>query len=192
MNIGIDIDGVLTDLDAYKKIRGKAFFKKEIVDPLGKDVDELFGVSREEKAQFWHDSFKDYITNPIVREGVSDATHQLHEAGYKIFIITARKIKEHKEIFTEKEYKRLTREFLDKNDIYYDELAFYPNPKIRAIKDKKIDIFIEDSVQNIEELSKHIKVIIFDSVYNRDIDLPNTKRVTSWSEIKDKIKDLQK
>ena len=50
MNIGIDTDGVLTDLYAYNYSIGKKALKREPDNPMGYDVREMYGLS--EKQEF--------------------------------------------------------------------------------------------------------------------------------------------
>lgn len=191
MNIGIDIDGVLIDVEAYEMRVGKSYFKREPVDPSGLDVDAKFGVSKEEMHDFWQENYLDYIVNSKVRDGASSVISKLHEEGNKIYIITARKFRENYGLIDAEDLKKKTKDFLKRNHIFYDELLFYPNPKLDAIRDYKIDLMIEDTPLNITNISTISKVIAFDAKYNEDIEGSNIFHVKSWKEIYETIKDLK-
>lgn len=96
--------------------------------------------------------------------------------GNEIYIITSRS-------FTTYENKHkakmqvFVKEWLDKNNIVYDELIFSRN-KANICKEKNIDIMIEDKPENILLISKDRLVICYDHPYNN----------YSWYDIYDKIK----
>ena len=77
--------------------------------------------------------------------------------------------------------------WLDKNNIVYDKLLFAKVPKIKEIKENKIEIMIEDSPSTIEAINKIVKVLCYDNRYNRDLKLDNVTRVYSWYDIYNKI-----
>ena len=53
MNIGIDIDGVLTDIRSFQIKKGQTFFKKKLVNKKGFTIKEMFDCSDEESKKFW-------------------------------------------------------------------------------------------------------------------------------------------
>ena len=57
MNFGLDIDGVLTDIESYQLNKGIPFFKKvynkEIVNEYGKNIQQIFDCTKEEEHKFW-------------------------------------------------------------------------------------------------------------------------------------------
>ena len=93
---------------------------------------------------------------------------------------------------TQGKMKELTKEWLRKNDIVYDKIIFTQGSKLPYILDNKIDILIDDSPKNILEASKKISVLCFDNPYNKSINGDNIKRVYSWYDILNKIKQLNK
>ena len=56
----------------------------------------------------------------------------------------------------------------------------------------ELDVLIEDEVKYINEMSEFMPVIVFDEIYNKQCEGKNVIKVTSWLEIYDKIKELQK
>ena len=189
MTIALDIDGVITDVDAFKKEEGKIFFAKDVVNDSGDDIDTIFDVSREEKQRFWIEKYKDYIINAQARPSAAEITHKLAELGHRVIIVTARKFNEIYGFSSQKEFEESTRQNLIENGIHFEEIYFEPRPKIPAVEKYGIDFFIEDDPVNIEALAKHTKIIIMDTTYNRDIDAPNTYRAYCWNDIIDIIEN---
>jgi len=182
MNIGIDIDGVITDEVGYLKEKGKSYFDKEVVNPSAHKIRDLYDVSDDDQKNFWHDNFYDYVQNVSLREDARDILKRIHKDGHKIYIITARNIVAKGFSSLDDLYDK-TREYLEKNDIYFDELLFRSNPKVDSIDEFNLDFFIEDAPKNITALSEKIKVIIYDTPYNKQIDNKNTYRAKNWEDI---------
>ena len=113
-------------------------------------------------------------------------TNNLKNDGNEIYIITSRS-------FTTYENKHkakmqvFVKEWLDKNNIVYDELIFSRN-KANICKEKNIDIMIEDKPENILLISKDRLVICYDHPYNNKLTNSNIIRCYSWYDIYDKIK----
>lgn len=191
MTIAVDIDGVLTDLDLFRKKEGSCFFKKEIMNPEGLDVDEIFEVSKEEKTAFWDANFLNYIKSFPYREEAKDVFAELHRLGHKILIVTARKYSPKYACKDEEEFKNLTKNILEARGIYYDEIYFVSWPKKCDSLDKKIAVFIEDDKANIAALAKDTNVIIMDAPYNRNIDIPYTYRAYNLIDALNIIKKMQ-
>lgn len=191
MRIGVDIDGVITDLDEFRKSRGEIFFQRKCKNDRGNDIDEMFEVTKEEMADFWDNNLYLYHTEAPLKEGVSETLKKLKIDGYKIIVITARKPNPKFDFYDEKKYQETTKTFLDKMDIYYDEIIFTPFPKTSAIKEAKIDIMIEDSPVVAESIKDFTRVVLLKTNYNADVILDGVSNKENWNEIYDMIKDLQ-
>jgi len=189
MTIAVDIDGVLTDIETFMKEEGKKYFNKEIVNHYGDDVRTIFNVSRDTAEKFWCESFLDYAKKYPARNMCGEVLTQLHNEGNKIYIVTARDCSYGFE--GEQHLRSVTEAFLLKNGIKYDALYFYPSPKLKAVKDLDIDIFIEDSPYNITNLANLTKVIAFNTSYNKHVNSPSISRAFTWNEVYDIIKNLE-
>ena len=192
MRIGIDIDGVLTDVEKYQLEKGLSFFKgynKEIVNPKGYETYEIFDVDSKLDDLFWNKHYKDYSVNSKARKFASDTISKLMNDGYKIYIITARgNWLPTDNSITKEECIDIVIDWLNRNDIKYNEIIFSPEDKLDICLDNKIDIMIEDKVDNINKISKVIPVICFNAGYNEKCSGKNIYRVNSWNEIYDVIK----
>lgn len=191
MIIGVDIDGVLIDDDTYRL----DYMTKYCYENGLPDIDNPYAY--EAKCDWTEDIlydyrkkyFFDYIKNAPVRSFASEIIKKLHDEGNKIVIITGRyKTTENSEIG--EQMRNDTVNWLNKNNIIYDEIYYAHCPKIKEVKENNIDIMIEDSPSTILELAKITKVLCYDNRYNRDLECSNMVRVFSWYDIYRKIKQV--
>lgn len=195
MRIGIDIDGVLTDIERFQLDYGsKYWFEKnigEIINPSSYRVFELFGNNKELNEQFWNDHRKIYGINVKAREFASEVIKKLKEQGNEIYIITARYFTDENSDKGE-ETRLIVKEWLENNEIVYDRLIFSGENKLQICIDNKIDLMIDDSVENVNNISTAIPVICFDASYNRECNGKNIIRCYSWYDIYSKIIKIEK
>ena len=94
MKIGIDIDGVLTDMESFQLDYGSKYFyekfNKKIVNANSYEVKDIFNVSKQDDDRFWDELFLDYATKCKPRAFASEITKKIHDEGNEIYIITAR------------------------------------------------------------------------------------------------------
>ena len=94
MRIGIDIDGVLTDIEKWQLDYGSKFYfekyGKEILDNEGYETTDIFKVDSKFDDEFWTEYFKEYSINVDVRKFASEVIKKLKQDGNEIYIITAR------------------------------------------------------------------------------------------------------
>lgn len=191
MNIGIDIDGVLTDIETFMIDYGTKFCLEEGLKIDIKKIDYsetiTFNWTQEQADKFWERYFFGYVLNEPQRKFASEVINKLREQGNKIYIITARN-----EYGLTKEYygkmQELTKEWLIKQNITYDKLIFARDEeKILRCMENNIDVMIEDSPRNINDISRKVKVIKYDCKYNKNVEGPNIITAYSWWHIYDMI-----
>ena len=169
MNIGIDIDGVLTTDDEYL-------------------MDCISNYCFENNLDSFTDpyAYEFNIDNEPARKFASEVTKKLKSDGHHIYIITAR------HDCKKPEMKRRIENWLNKNNISYDKLICANVPKIKEIQENNIDIMIEDSPSTIPQINDIVKVFCYDARYNKELKLNNVTRVFSWYDIYSKINLLKK
>ena len=192
MNIGIDVDGTITDLMPFILKYGKEFAQKHnlIFSETfpNKNPKEIFGWPPEFNEKFWEEGNWIYANNVIIRENAKLIIDELKNQGHNIFIITSRKFA-CPEDYNPQMYNLLINTLKD-NQIYYDKLLLTKN-KIAEIKNHNIDIMIEDFPNNIIEISKQIPVIYLDCPYNKNYSTTNTICAKNWLQILDIINTLE-
>ena len=195
MKIGIDIDGVLTDIEKWQLDYGSKFYyenyNKGIINYKGYETNEIFDSKQECDDLFWNLYFKDYSINIEARKFASEVIEILKKEGNEIYIITARGsfLSHSSNVMSKEENENIVIEWLSKNNIFYDKIIFSPEDKLDICIKNDIDIMIEDKVDNIKRISLQIPVICFNAGYNEECEGQNIYRVYSWYDIYNTIKN---
>ena len=198
MRIGIDIDGVLTDVERWQLDYGSKFYyeryQKEIVNFEGYDTNQIFNVDDKLDEEFWREYFKEYSLNVEARKFANEVIDKLKQEGHQIYIITARGsfLSHSADVMSVEENQQIVLNWLKNNHINYDKIIFSPEDKLDICKENNIDLMIEDKVDNINKISKIIPVICFHAGYNKDCKNSNIIRCYSWYDIYSKINKLAK
>lgn len=192
MNIGLDIDNVISSFDnallkEYLK-HDKKLRNTGIINENASYIRrEMFDWSKEEEEEFYKENIERIATNlkPINR--ASETIKKLKEDGNKIYVITGRENGEYTNP------REMTKSWLEKYNIEYDKLIFtdaYDNhaKTVECIKNN-IDIMVEDSTRICKDLNDNeIKVLQMETRFNEKIE--GVERVNSWSQIYSKISGL--
>lgn len=199
MNIGIDLDGVLTNYRQFAIEQGQKYCKENnkgnLVNPEAYYVIDMYNWDEKTEADFWIKNIFLYAKENPALQGASENIKKLKEDGHTIFIITARLFASPETECSDeiKEKMRTTvKEWLAKNEIVYDYIIFSKEDKSENIIENNIDVMIEDSPNNVKSLSKLAKVICVDWPYNKGIENDNIYRCYNWNEIYDKILKISK
>lgn len=193
MRIGIDIDGVLTNVEQYILDHiSKYCVENNIEYNIGNsnyDYCKTFNISKEIEKDFWTNHLEKYATNEKARPFASEIIKKLKEDGHEIYIITARWMTNVDNEVGNK-MRKIVEKWLRENKILYDKLIFSKATKERKyqeIIENKIDLMIEDSPNNINEISKIIPVICYNAGYNKNCIGNQIIRCYSWYDIYNKI-----
>lgn len=198
MRIGIDIDGVLTNIEQWQLDYGTKFFyekyRKELVDFSRYNTIDIFQLNKEIDDEFWIAYFKDYSLNIEARKFADEIIKKLKEDDHEIYIITARGsfLSHSSKVMSVDENHNIVKEWLNKNNIFYDKLIFTPEDKLSICKENNIELMIEDKPENINNISSEIPVICFNANYNKDCSSENIVRCYSWFDIYAKINKIGK
>lgn len=196
MRIGIDIDGVLTNVEQFSiDYFSKYCFENNIEYNIGKSdytISKTFGISSEQEDAFWDQYLEFYAINEKARPFASEVIKKLRGDGHEIYIITARWLTNRNDNIGEN-MRKIVKKWLFENEIIYDKLIFS-----KALKEKKsqemientIDLMIEDNPNNINELSSIVPVICYNTTYNKDCSNDKIFRCYSWYDIYKKIKEI--
>ncbi len=195
MRIGIDIDGVLTDIERFIVDYGTKYCIENNL-PINLKVGEYdefkaFNWTEEQGIEFWNKYIVYYATKYKARDFASEVIHKLKDEGHEIYIITARN-----DYGVPKEYIGKMREFvaewLKDNDIYYDKIIYTEGSKLPYCVGNYIELMIEDWDKNVKEISSKLPVLCYDCQYNKEVEGKNITRVYSWYDVYDKIKKMCK
>ena len=193
MTIGIDLDDTITNSSdiflKYAKLYNKT--KKIIhdIDSYELEQEKAFGWNDNNKNEFREKYLEIILNETLPRENCVNVINELHNAGHKIIIITARKDSELDNI------KRITENWLAKYNISYDLLCIGSIDKEHECAINDVDLFIDDNYNNCFKVYKAtlIPTLLYNTRYNRNIKYINgIERVYDWLEIKMKIEKLSK
>lgn len=197
MQIGIDVDGVLTDLWKYQCKAGEHFFHRAPVEPEKLSVREMFGCSKAAELLFWVCSFPGYCRNCPPREDAPAALRRLAGAGHRLYLITSRKFSADNTV--PGRYSRAwLRDWLARNGLPFTDIRFCAEKnvnkeKLAACRQLGVDCMIEDSPAICSYLAdRGVRVLVFDAPYNRMLAGPNLIRVTNWQDICTEMVRIQK
>ena len=198
MNIGIDIDGVLTDIHDFNLRHAPPFFKekynRDVVDDKPYDIRDIFACPDREWMSYWKRYLLKYATSEPARSGAKAFTEKLVEDGYGIIIISKR-------VFTAKKWsplgkvmRVLVKNWLERNGILHDEVVFCVHDDEDSKKDvcleKNVKVLIDDEPTNIFSVASIAKVFCFDNTYNEDVEGDNIFRVHNFEEAYELISEM--
>ena len=186
MNIGIDIDNVISNFDEVLK---QEFLKHDkelrntgIINPEAHITKGMFDWTDDELWPFYLENIERIAQKLDVIEGAKKYIEKLKEDGHTIVIITGRDNGEYKDPYT------MTKKWLKEKGIVYDKLIFtngYKNGKqgkAEKCLENDIDVMIDDSARICREcFQKNIPTLIMDKPSNRDE--TEIARVHNWKEI---------
>ena len=194
MNIGIDVDGVLVDLEKYQLKNGEKYFAKQAVNPKAYDVKQIFACTQSEREKFWQKYIWAYCLCEPAIDNAAQVISKLHDDGHKIIIITGR-VHTTKNNITGKLFRTMLRYWLKKNHIVYDDIVFClekesSREKLNACIDKQVDIMIDDKPENLYALKDQVRVICYPAIWNKDVADTGFIKVNDWSDVYVQISNL--
>ena len=129
MRIGIDIDGVLTDVIRYACDYGSKYF----FDKYGKldinidswSLKDMFNVSDEEDKECWLKIVDNYAINESARPFAAEIIDKIKNENNEIYIITARSASKWDDV--NGEMNNILISWLNNNNIKYDKIILVLN-----------------------------------------------------------------
>ena len=187
MVIGIDMDDTICSTnELIIEVADK--YDKEVLGGTGiKDINayeftEMMGWEKDMKGKFFADRLEYIMDNAPIKEGAREVINRLHDNGWKILIISFRKDKYLSDPF------KLTKDWLDRNDIHYDKIFVNTGTKTDECIENNVTLFVDDKESHCEDVSSTgIDVLLFTNAYNHDE--KRFKRVDNWYQIEDYIKE---
>ena len=193
MRVGIDIDGVLTNIERFIIDYGSKFCLENNIPLKIKegiyDEQETFGWTEEQTIKFWNEYIIYYATEYPPREFASEVLKKLKEDGHEIYLLTARNNYGVPSAFLNK-MPEIVPQWLKENDIPYDKIIYTEGSKLPYCVGNYIDVMVEDKPENIIDVATKIPVINFVSFYNAKVTGNNITKAYSWYEVYDIIKDM--
>jgi uncharacterized HAD superfamily protein len=177
MNIGIDIDGCLNNFqDALNHIIERDFGATN----LPQDKYEMLpfaniNINNQEQCRAFWDKYNHELLELVdVEPRAAQTIKMIKQLGFGIDIITARGYN----------CAGITEKWLQRSDIYYDNLFFETGNKLDACNYRGIKVIVEDKPSTVQFLANNgIKVLKYNRPYNLTVEHPNVIPVNNWSDI---------
>ena len=195
MIIGIDCDGVLTDMSAYIYEYGEKWFKRKPVNLDGYSTAEIFDCTDKDEFRFGLRYFFTYCKKWPPRENASEIIRKLNNDGHTLYEITARKfVTMHNPLgwYSRYLYEHwLKKHDFDFKDIFYCSEGNAPEDKLKGCLKYSAVLMIEDKPEVALHLADNkITVLLFDTRYNQNVKHDNIIRVYDWNDVYEKITEM--
>ena len=193
MNIGFDVDGVLTDLEGFQKRTGTRFFRRGPVYPDAYDVETIFACSHSEREKYWLKYIWPYCMTEPMRQGAAHVSQRLHQQGHRITLVTAR-VHTDESGFTGWLFRRMLKSWLRRRGFYYDKIVFAPEKGAAERKrglclENAVDVLIDDSEENLRAAGDSMKIICFTAAWNRAAHWLDGCRVSNFRELEQRLSE---
>lgn len=199
MVILFDADGVLFDTEYFQQRKKivNYFLKqdKPIVNPNGYGIKDVYNCSSEEEIRCWIKNIIDYSYFFPLRPDMAILIKRLQEEGNKVYCVTSKACALEKNI-KGVGVRALFETGLKKHGVYFDGIYYCSlrdSAKEKAEVCRKLngDIFIEDSIQNIDELRYLTNVFCMHTRNNSNMEFENVTRVYSADDIYREVKKIE-
>ncbi len=180
MNIGFDIDGVISNfvVGFVKVVENDYNLILTEADIYCHDLDLVLGITKEERNKLIR---KTILKGLELNPGAKQTLAKLSSEGHRIFILTARS-----NILI-----KTTRKWLKEKTIPYYQLLHLEEGK-KYQTDVNLDVVVEDNLEDAIGFSQKVKnVLIYDHPWNQTKNVKKIiRRVYDWDDIYKEIKRL--
>lgn len=197
MIIGIDCDGVLTDMSPYILEYGEKWFKRKPENPDALNTRDVFNCTKKQEFLFGLRYFFTYCKKIPPRKYSAKVIRKLQKDGNAVYQITARKFASRNNplgLYSRYLYKK----WLEKNHFRFNGIFFCSDSrgakdKLKGVRSVSADVMIDDRPDIAVYLAeKGVRVLLFDTRYNKNISHKNIIRVYDWKDVYRKIKAMNK
>lgn len=194
--VGVDADGVLTDMSKFNIREGVKVFKGRKINPSGYGPMDIFGLTKKEETMFGLKVFPKYIMKEPPRVGAPDIIQKLNADGDELHEITARKFAVlHNPLgaFVRMCFARWLKKYnMSFKSIEYCSEEDTPRDKWIACSKLSVDVMIEDKEEVALYLAEHgVKVLLFNAPYNQGVSHENITRVYDWYDVYNEIRNIK-
>lgn len=173
MNIGVDIDGVITTGWGIHGTLLKYFGLSYNRESQDYSFMKTYGLTQEQ----WEDFLRNGLAIGYKKETpqmyAEHIINKLRSEGHKIILITARSIDD----------IEVTKEWLQSYGIKYDKLIHDTDKSSVCLKEG-ISVMLEDNFDNAVACAEAgIKTYLFHAPYNANFNHPKIIRIKNWTEL---------
>lgn len=181
MNLGFDIDGVISDfvrsfVKVVKEHYGLTVTEANI---YCHDLNLVLGISKRDTVKLIRETLLDDL---VLISGAKKTLVKLESEGHQIFVLTARP----------NDLGDVTKSWLKKKGIPYSRLIQL-NEGEKYLAEVDLDLIVEDNLEDAIGWSQKVKnVLVYDHPWNQSLNIKGlVKRVYSWNDIYREIQQLK-
>ncbi|KMY54770.1 nucleotidase [Bacillus sp. FJAT-27231] len=172
---GIDIDGTVTCPTSLIPFINQDFSLNITLDDIKKyDLSEALDIPAERFSDWFNKREPAIYASSPLAEGAKEVLLKWKEQ-FQLFFISARR----------NHLMDITERWFDEQDILYDRIELIgSHDKIKAAKQYKVDIFLEDKHDNAVSIHEELRipVLLFNTPYNQDPIPDGVIRVDNWTQ----------
>ena len=177
MRIGIDIDDTITDSwPSVMEIMCRDF-NRDVNEVISSKLiyEKITGLSFDDYLKYSSHVFPVVLKNAKLKDNVIDVLNKLIVSN-EIYFITARLDACYGDAY------KFSKDFLDRSGVPYTGIIANTREKGIVCKNLGIDLFIDDSKRNCEDVSSYgIPVIMFGNYFNSDCN--KFHKIYNWNEL---------
>ena len=152
MKIAVDLDDTLSIVDRVS--RGQAYIQRKglpfrLRDPDSQHLLRVFDWTEEDAVEFVRDGGITVYTEAELRPGARETLTRWREEGHTVVVLTARL-----NAFFENPYS-ISRDWLEKRKIPYDELAVVTSGKGMYCAEHGISLLVDNDLENCLDAQRH-------------------------------------
>ena len=189
MNIGLDIDNVITDLDiklideCLKEDKNKR--NSGILDAKAHIERGMFDWSQDEFDDFWASNMESFAKDVRMRRNCKKYMDRLIADGHRLILISNRVYPHYNNP------EKTTIDWMQKHKINYTKLVLSKTPdKTNECKENNIDIMVDDRVGQCKKMRANgIKCIVMLTRANRS-EVEDMPYASSWRSLYEEITKL--
>lgn len=184
-NIGIDIDGTVTDPATFIPYLNQAFNKQLQYEEITQfHLPPLYGITDEEFFKWFEKHEGSIYSKALIANTAKEVLDDLAQLHHLVYI-SARHGR----------YHHLTLEWFKQHSIPYHHVDLLgSHNKIEMARKHAVDIFLEDRFENANDLAEElsIPIILFNTPYNQGNLHKDVTRVNHWKEAGEILKHYTK
>ena len=188
MKIGIDLDGVVIDIETtfrtYEELYDLSILKQNnLINREEPKFQARYNWSKEQQKEFTDKFFLQVSKESNLMSGFIGAYNYLKNQGHEFIVITARGLKPDGTFM--KEMEDDAKRVLTENNIVFDKYYWGQGDKLDVCQKEDIDIMIDDDWKIIKKLSdNNIKTLYFRDTNLKKLDENQyIKEVNNWGDI---------
>lgn len=196
MKIGIDVDGVMLNLHAFKLKKGlEVFGSDKLVNSNASELTDMFDITKDEENNFWLKYIWEYCRDVKPNPYVVEVINKLRNEGNTIHIVTSRVHTTRNDVLG-MIFRKMLKTWFNNNNISYDSINYCHEEnsgmeKANICRKLGLDAMIDDEIENCDSVKEYCKTFCYNSPDNYGYDFNNVTRVDDFVDFYNEISKMK-